>query len=314
VTERLNSLSLKWKIALALSAVYIIWGSTYLAIRFAIETLPGFGMAGVRFVLSGLILYGMARAGGVPRPKPAQWWPATVVGVLLLAVGNGGVVWAEHRVDSGLAALMVATEPLWIVLLLWLAPGGAKPGPRVLAGLGLGLAGLVFLIRPGGGGIDPVGAVVLAAASFSWAWGSLYARRAALPESPILTSGMQMLMGGVVLLAVSAITGEPGRIDVGQISLRSLLALGYLVIGGLIAFTCYSWLMRNARPVLASTYAYVNPVVAVFLGWAFAGEPLTAGMLGAAAVIVTGVALISTAQGSSPEPGAEDLEEERAAA
>lgn len=302
------------RIALALAAVYVIWGSTYLGIRFAIETLPPFGMAGVRFVVSGLLLYGWARWRGAPRPSPVYWRSAAIVGACLLLVGNGGVVWAEQRVDSGLAALLVATEPLWIVGLLWLRPGGARPGLRVALGLGLGLAGLALLVRPGGEGIDPLGAAVLIFSSLTWAWGSLYGRRAPLPESTLLTTGMQMLAGGVLLLGVSALAGEPARMDLAEVSLKSLLATGYLVVGGLIAFTSYSWLMRTASPVLVSTHAYVNPVVAVLLGWAFAGEPLTAGMLQAAAVILTGVALITSAPERKPEAAAEEPEPERAAA
>jgi drug/metabolite transporter (DMT)-like permease len=299
------------RIAFALAAVYVIWGSTYLGIRFAIETLPPFGMAGARFVVSGLLLYGWARWRGAPRPAPVHWRSAAIVGACLLLVGNGGVVWAEQRVDSGLAALLVATEPLWIVGLLWLRPGGTRPGLRVALGLGLGLAGLTLLVRPGGEGVDPLGAAVLILSSLSWAWGSLYGRRAPLPQSSLLTTGMQMLWGGVLLLGVSVLAGEPARLDLAEVSLKSLLATGYLVLGGLIAFTSYSWLMRTASPVLVSTHAYVNPVVAVLLGWAFAGEPLTAGMLQAAAVILTGVALITSTPERKPEPAAEEPEPER---
>jgi len=302
------------QVALALAAVYVIWGSTYLGIRFAIETLPPFAMAGVRFVISGLLLYGWARWRGAPRPEPIHWRSATIVGACLLLVGNGGVAWAEQRVDSGLAALLVATEPVWIVALLWLGPGGRRPGPRVALGLGLGLAGLFLLVRPGGEGIDPVGAAALIVASLCWAWGSLYGRRAPLPKSALLTTGMQMLAGGVLLLGVSALTGEPARLELDEVSLKSMLAMGYLVVGGLIAFTSYSWLMRTTSPVLVSTHAYVNPVVAVLLGWAFASEPLTAGMLQAAAVILTGVALITSAPERDPEPAAEGPEPKRAVA
>lgn len=314
MTERLHSMSLKWRIALALSAVYVIWGSTYLAIRFTLETMPPFGMAGVRFVVSGLLVYGLARWRGAARPTWTHWRSAAVIGAFLMVGGNGGVVWAEQRVDSGLAALLVAVEPLWIVSLLWLRPGSRPPGPRVLTGLALGLAGMFLLVRPGSGAIDLVGVAVLVLASLSWAWGSLYSQRAPLPSSALLTSGMQMLSGGALLLILSVIAGEPGGFELAQVSLRSLLALGYLVAGGLVAFTCYSWLMRNAPPVLASTYAYVNPLVAVVLGWALAGEPLTAAMLGAAAVIVTGVALISSAPGPAPEPEKEQVEAQRQAA
>ena len=297
------------KVALALGAVYVIWGSTYLAIRFAIETIPPFLMAGARYVTAGALLYGWARLRGAPRPSLLHWRSATVIGAFLLLVGNGGVVWAEQRVDSGLAALLISTEPIWIVLLVWLRAGRQRPNPRVVAGLLLGFTGLVMLVRPSGSaGIDPVGATALVLASLSWAWGSFYGMRAPLPASPLATTGMQMLAGGGMLLTASALTGEPARFALAEVSARSALALAYLVVfGAIVAFTAYVWLLRVAPPVLVSTYAYVNPVVAVFLGWAMAGEPLTAGTLTAAAVILGGVALISTAHG---KPAAERRQEE----
>lgn len=286
------------KVAVALAAVYVIWGSTYLAILFAIETIPPFLMAGSRYLIAGAVLYLWSRLRGAPRPSLTHWRSALVVGAFLLLVGNGGVVWAEQYVESGFAALLISTEPLWIVLFVWLRPGGKKPGLRVTAGLVLGFIGLMLLVKPGaGGGVSLLGASVLVLASLSWAWGSLWGQRAKLPESPLLTTGMQMLAGGALLSLASFVTGEPGRFDLAQVSGKSLLALGYLIVfGAIIAFTAYVWLMRVASPVLVSTYAYVNPVVAVLLGWAFASEPLTAGTLIAAAVILTGVALISSAQ------------------
>ncbi|HKI04976.1 MAG TPA: EamA family transporter [Thermoanaerobaculia bacterium] len=292
------------KVALALGAVYAIWGSTYLAMRFAIETIPPFLMAGTRYLTAGALLYGFARLRGAPRPSLVHWRSAAVVGAFLLLVGNGGVAWAEQRVDSGLAALLISTEPIWIVLLVWLRSGRQRPNPRVVTGLLLGFIGLVMLVRPSGsGGIDPMGAAALVAASLSWAWGSLYSQRAALPSSPLATTGMQMLAGGAFLMIASALTGEPARFVLAGVSMRSALSLGYLVVfGAIVAFTAYIWLLRVAPPVLVSTYAYVNPVVAVVLGWAFAGEPLTRGTLLAAAVILAGVALITTAQGKKEEP------------
>lgn len=316
MTERLRALSpLQWRIVLAMAAVYLIWGSTYLGIRFALETLPPFGFAGVRFVISGLLIYGWARWRGAPRPTGRNWRAAAIIGALMMLVGNGGVVWAEQRVDSGLAALLIATEPLWIVMLFWLRPGGTRPTLQVVAGLALGLAGMAFLVRPGGG-VEPVGALAVLVASFCWASGSLYGRRAPLPASQFLASGMQMLSGGAMLLLVSLLAGEPAEVDLAQISLRSLLAVAYLIVGGLIAFTSYGWLLRVASPVMVSTYAYVNPVVAVLLGWAFAGEPLTGGMLGAAAIILSGVAMITLSPGrlqpAKPDNG--PLDDQRAAA
>jgi drug/metabolite transporter (DMT)-like permease len=292
------------RVAIALGAVYLIWGSTYLAIRFAIETIPPFLMAGARYLTAGVLLYGWSRLRGAPRPSLAQWRPAAIIGALLLLAGNGGVVWAEQRVSSGLAALLISTEPLWIVLLVWQRDRGQRPGGRVIAGLLLGFIGLALLVRPGSssGGLDPLGVVALLIASLCWASGSIYSQRAKLPSSPLLSTSMQMLSGGGLLLLAGALTGEPARFALAEVSTRSLLSLAYLVVfGAIIAFTAYVWLLRSASAVLVSTYAYVNPVVAVLLGWAFAGEPLTRGTLIAAAVILTGVALISSAQGKEKE-------------
>jgi drug/metabolite transporter (DMT)-like permease len=303
-------------IAVALGAVYVIWGSTYLAIRFAIETIPPFLMAGARYVTAGLLLYMWSRLRGAPRPSLVHWRSAVLVGAALLLLGNGGVVWAEQRVSSGLVALLICTEPLWIVLLVWLRSRQEKPGPRVLAGMALGFAGLLILVKPGSssGGVDPLGAVAVLIASLSWAWGSLYGQRATLPSSPLLSTGMQMLCGGGLQLLAGAALGEPSRFALSQVSTKSLLALGYLIVfGAIVAFTAYVWLMKTAPPVLVSTYAYVNPVVAVFLGWAFAGEPITGTTLIAAAVILTGVALISSAQGKGHQGEKEEEGTEREA-
>jgi drug/metabolite transporter (DMT)-like permease len=284
-----------------LGAVYLIWGSTYLAIRFAIETIPPFLMAGTRYLTAGALLYGWSRLRGAPRPSLVHWRSALALGALLLLAGNGGVVWAEQRVSSGLVALLISTEPLWIVLLVWLRSRQERPGPRTIAGLALGFIGLLILIEPGApGGIHLTGAAAVLVASLSWAYGSLYGQRAKLPSSQLLATGMQMLGGGFLLFLAGVLTGEPARLALSQVSPRSLYALAYLsVFGAVIAFTAYVWLLRVASPVLVSTYAYVNPVVAVFLGWAFAGEPITRGTMIAAAVILTGVALISSAQGRS---------------
>jgi len=312
------------RVALALGAVYLIWGSTYLAMRFAIATIPPFLMAGTRYLTAGAILYGWARWRGAPRPGLLHWRTAVLAGAFLLLGGNGGVVWAEQRIDSGMAALLICTEPLWIVLIVWLRSGRRRLDPRVLAGLALGFVGLVTLIKPSpAGGVDLLGAAAILVASMSWAWGSMYSQRAPQPASPLAATGMQMLGGGSLLLLASLATGEPARFALAAVSVRSLLSLAYLVVfGALIAFTAYSWLLRVAPPVLVSTYAYVNPVVAVFLGWLLAGEPLTAGTLAAAAVILTGVGLISSAPGKplpdgesrppaeNPRPAVEEVEAE----
>lgn len=290
-----------WIIA-ALAAVYIIWGSTYLAIRFAVETLPPFLMAAVRFLVAGGVLYGWRRAKGFPRPTRSQWREATIVGGLMLLGGNGGVVWAEQWIESGTAALIVATVPLWMVILDWLSPGGRAPRRMVWAGIAVGLAGVAILFgAPDDGEMYTAGWVVLVGASISWAVGSIYSRSAALP-APLLATGMQMLAGGALLLVAGVVTGELRGLDPTAFSTRSVLSLLYLIVfGALIGYSAYVWLLRVTTPAVASTYAYVNPVVAVFLGWMLAGEALTPRIMVASGVIVGAVALITRA-GRRPRP------------
>jgi drug/metabolite transporter (DMT)-like permease len=285
----------------AFAIVYVVWGSTFLAILFAIETLPPFLMARARFFVAGSLVYGWARlVNGAAAPTRAQWQGTAVVGVLLLLGGNGLLVWSEQRIPSGVAALLVGTVPCFMVLVDWLRPGGLRPAGSVIAGLLLGLLGLVWLVGPdallGGGRADLVGAVVVVIGSFSWALGSVYSRHAATPPSPFLATAMQMLAGGAALLVLSVVLGEPWAFDFGAVSRRSLLGLGYLVVfGSIVAFSAYIWLLRVSTPTRVSTYAYVNPVIAVLLGWALAGEALTARVAVAAAIIVSGVALITLA-------------------
>jgi drug/metabolite transporter (DMT)-like permease len=287
------------RVAAAFAAVYVLWGSTYLAIRFALESLPPFWMASSRFLIAGTLLYVWARRRGEPAPTRIHWRSALIVGGLLLMGGNGGVVWAEQRVPSGLAALLVATVPLWMVMLDGAGRGWRRPPVQVLLGIGLGLAGVALLVGPGkfagGLGVDPLGAGALLLGALCWATGSLYSRRAPLPPSPLLGTAMEMLGGGACLAVAGLVSGEWGRLDLAAATPRSLLAVGYLVVfGSLVGFTAYVWLLRVSTPPLVATYAYVNPVVAVLLGWAFAGEPVTARTLVAAAVIVGAVVLITT--------------------
>ncbi len=291
-----------WRIIAAFAAVYLIWGSTYLAIKYAIETLPPFLMSGGRFLIAGaaLTVWSLFRHG-TQRPEWTHWRSAVVIGALLFLGGNGGVVWAEQFIASGLAALLVATEPLWIVLFGWLRPGGVRPTGKTALGLVVGFAGVWLLIgsgisyNDGTGNGALLGVGVVLAAAFSWASGSLYSLRAPLPESPLLTSGMQMLAGGALLTLAGTFSGEWALIDVSRISAVSIGAFLYLVFfGSIIAFTAYSWLLRVTTPARAATYAYVNPVVAVVLGWALAGEPLTARMLLGAGVIVASVVLLTS--------------------
>jgi drug/metabolite transporter (DMT)-like permease len=298
---QIPGISCRWRVIAAFAAVYLIWGATYLFIRFAIETLPPFLMAGTRFLVAGGVLYGVAWLGGAARPTRAQWGAAALVGGLLLLGGNGGVVWAEQSVPSGLAALLVAMAPLWMAVLDWVRPGGIRPSNGVALGLGLGFAGVILLVGPdelvGGGRVDPIGAGVLMVASLSWAAGSVYSRHGQRPASPLLGTGMQMLAGGVLLLVVGSATGEWVGFDYRAVSLRSLASLGFLIaFGSLIGFTAYIWLLRVTTVARASTYAYVNPAVAVFLGWALAGEELTLRTLLSAGVIVAAVVVITTYQ------------------
>ncbi|MBN1811752.1 MAG: drug/metabolite exporter YedA [Anaerolineae bacterium] len=291
--------TLRLRVLAAFAAIYLIWGSTYLGIRIAIETLPPLLTAGLRFIVAGPLLYAWARRNGAPRPSGIQWRAAAIVGGLLLLGGNGLVTWAEQRVSSGLAALLVATVPLWMVLLDWLFLRGGRPAGQVFLGLVLGLAGIVLLIGPtdllGEHRVDLVGVAMMLLAALSWAIGSLYARRAPLPDAPLLGTGMEMIAGGVLLLLASGAKGEWAQVDFARVSLRSWLALAYLtLLGSIVAFTAYTWLLRVSTPARVATYAYVNPVVAVVLGWAVVGEVLTGHMLLAAVVIVLAVVVITT--------------------
>jgi drug/metabolite transporter (DMT)-like permease len=286
-----------WGVLTALIAVYLIWGSTYLAIRWAVETIPPFLMAGTRFFIAGALLYAWMRLRGVPKPEPLHWVSATIVGGCLLVGGNGGVVWVERGgFPSGLTALMIATVPLWMALLQRLR--GVRMGGGVAVGLLLGFVGIILLIGPGelsiGSRVDPIGATVLIGASLSWAVGSLYSRRARLPESALLATAMEMLAGGALLILTGLALGEHGAVRLSAISPQSFFSYLYLILfGSLVGFTAYIWLLRVTTPVLVSTYAYVNPVVAVLLGATLAGETITIRTLLAAVIILIAVALIS---------------------
>jgi len=287
------------RLLVAFAAVYIVWGSTYLAIRFAVETLPPLLMAGARFTIAGLLLLAWSRiVQHAERPSRSDWRTGLMSGALLLLGGNGAVVWAETRVPSGIAALLVAVVPLWMVLLDWLRPGGRRPAAPVFVGLALGLVGLGLLVGPdamhGNGGVNAIGAAVLMAGSLSWAVGSLLVKRAPRATSGLNGSGTQMLAGGLCLLAVGLALGELSQLDLAHVTGRSLLGFLYLVtFGSLIGFTAYFYLLAHTTAAKAATYAYVNPVVAVVLGWAFANEPLTMRTMLAAAVILAGVAIIT---------------------
>lgn len=290
----------------ALAVIYVVWGSTYLAIRVAIETIPPMISASLRFLAAGAILYAFAIRRGereADRPGIAEWRSAAIVGGLLFLGGNGGVVWAEQRIPSGIAALLVATVPLWMALIGFVALKERLPRIAV-AGLLVGFAGTALLIRPSGdGGVDTLGALVVVGASLSWAIGSLYSRGAPLPKRPLVSASLQMLCGGVALGIAGVVGGELGRIELGAISRSSALAFFYLIFfGSIAAFSCYAWLLRVAPTSVVSTYAYVNPVVAVALGWAFLDERVEPVTFVAGAIIVAAVAMIVTAR-RIDEPG-----------
>ncbi|HTY40680.1 MAG TPA: EamA family transporter [Thermoanaerobaculia bacterium] len=298
------------EVGLAFAAVYVLWGSTYLAIRFGVETIPPFVLAGLRHLTAGLLLYGWVRRRGAARPGGRHWRSAAIVGGLLLLGGNGLVTWAEQRVPSGLAALIVASVPIWMTLLdaSWRRE---RPDGVVMLGLALGLAGIALLAAPGslagGGRVDPLGAAALLTASLLWATGSLVSRRVALPSSTLLATAMEMVAGGAILLVAAGATGELAHLSLSAVSTRSALSLVYLIVAGsLLGFTAYIFLLGATTPARVSTYAYVNPVVAVLLGWLFAGESVTPRAALAAVIIVAAVALIIRHGARPPVPSVEE--------
>jgi drug/metabolite transporter (DMT)-like permease len=293
----------------ALATVYVVWGSTYLGIAIAIETIPPFLMLAIRFALAGATLFAweVVRGGrGFRLPSAREWRDSAIVGTLLLGIGNGFVGLGEKTVPSGIAAILIALIPVWFAVLGRLY--FHDPFPRlVLVGIGVGLAGVVLLVWPFGDGanaFDLAGVVILLVAPLGWAHGSLYsARKAVLPARPLMATGLQMLLGSVALFSEAVLTGELGRFRPEAVSASSLAALAYLtVFGSLLAFNAYAWLLRNAPLSLVSTYAYVNPVVAVALGGLILAEPITPRTLVASAVIVAAVAMIVTARGRMARP------------
>lgn len=280
----------------ALSAVYVIWGSTYLAIRFTVETTPPFLSAGARFVASGIVLYLWRRCAGDPTPCKLEWRNATMIGILLLVGGNGAVVWAARYIPSSLAALLVATCPLWMLLFDFLRPGGEKPGARALTGILVGFLGALLLIGWSADGTSEksfIGAVVVVLGSIFWASGSIYGKTAKLPPSPLLITAMEMLTGGAALLLIAFVIGEVTTFQLAAVSSRSAWGWLYLTVIGPIAFVSYAWLLRNAPIPLVSTYSYVNPLVAILLGYFLGKEIFALRVLLAAALVIGSVALVS---------------------
>ncbi len=288
----------------AFVAIYVVWGSTYLGIRFAIETIPPFILSASRFSLAGLIMLGAARARRAPGVTLPQFRTAAIVGSLLM-LGNSLVGVAERRIPSGIAALLVAMTPLFMVLLEWARPGGRRPTLLVGVGLLIGLTGVATLVGPasfgGGARIDLVGAGTVILGSLAWSVGSIYSRHAPRPQSALMMTAIQMLVGGLFVGVIGIMIGELTTFHVAAISARSFAAWVYLlIVGSLIGFTAFVFLLRVSTPARVATYAYVNPVVAVILGWLLANEAISARMLVAAAIIVGGVALITIAEGRTP--------------
>jgi len=289
----------RFKLLLAFFLLYFIWGSTYLAIRYAIETLPPFLMAGTRFFSAGVLLYALMRLRGVPSPSLRQWGQLAVVGTFLFLGGNGLVVWAEQYITSGLAALLVSTLPLWLILLDWLWAQGPRPSRRALCGIMLGFAGLLVLVDPArviSSDVHLPGAVLCVVASLLWAIGSIYSKKFRQPPSIFMSAACQMIGGGLALLLVALLLGETTGFSLAQVSPVSLGAFLYLLVfGSIVANSAYVWLLQNATATSVSTYAFVNPAVAIFLGWALADEQLNAQIMLGAGIILAGVVLVISA-------------------
>jgi drug/metabolite transporter (DMT)-like permease len=302
----------------ALLIVYVVWGSTYLAIAIMVETLPPLLAAGFRYATAGLIMFGAVMAyrrfrppaDPAERPTAAHWRSTLIIGTLLLLGGNGGVVLAELRIPSGLAAVLVATVPIWLAVFEAILTR-RRPSLLVVGGLVAGIVGVGVLLVPVNGleDIDPIGVVLVVGGTTCWAAGSLYARRAPLPRSGLMATGMEMIGGGMALAVGGILLGEPGRIAVESFSTRSLLAVAYLIVfGSIVAFTAYTWLLANTSVSVIGTYAYVNPIVAVGLGAVLLSEPITLRtviatviILGAVVAMVSGRPRIVEESGPDPE-------------
>jgi drug/metabolite transporter (DMT)-like permease len=293
----------KTLVIIAFAALYVIWGSTYLGIKFSIQSIPPFLMAGARFVLAGMIMYAIAWSQGISKSTWANWRTSLIIGACLLLAGNGGVTISEQHIDSGLAALIVAIVPSYITILGWASRMSPRPTPIVWLALAGGFVGVGILFGPAlhfasnGGRHPAIGISILLVSSFIWSAGSLYSRTAKHAASPFLTAAQQMLCGGALLLLAAIATGELRRLHPSSISTLSLASFVYLVIiGAVVGYTAYIWLLRHCEPAKVATYAYVNPIVAVLLGALFAGETLTMRTLIAAGLIIGSVALVITAQ------------------
>ena len=287
------------QIALALMAVYLFWGGTYLAMKVAIHSIPPFLMGGLRFFTAGTLVLLWECHKGAKLPTPRHWWSAAKIGLVLLVLSQGGLAWSEQFVPTGIAAIIFATVPLWMVLIGWLRQKSPLPPAAVLVGLILGFCGILLLVKNtvtnlGDNLLEWLGYAVVTLAAITWAWGSLSSRDASIPGSPFLAAAMQNLTGGACYLLISLLSGEWSALSAGSFSIASVLSLLYLIVfGSLIGFGSYIWLLKVSDPTLVSTYAYVNPVVALFLGWVLGGETLAISDIAATAIILVSVIVIT---------------------
>jgi drug/metabolite transporter (DMT)-like permease len=317
------------RIILAFAAVYVIWGSTYLFIKYAIESVPPFMMGAARFTAAGALLYALARWRGAKAPDAHDWRSAAITGVLMLGLGNGAVMWAELTVPTGVVALIVSTVPIWIVLIDWLRPRGVRPRLPVFLGLALGVVGMIILIGPraiiGQGNVDEIGVLILLVGSLGWAVGTILSKGSKRSSSPIVYSSLQMVAAGIAMVIMSLTIGEHTRFEPSEVTARAFLSWVYLMLAGsIIGYTAYIYLLGKVSAPKAATYAYVNPIIAVLLGWAFLREPIGGRTLIAAAVILAGVAIITLSHGHAvhatgehpiptPQPPAQHRQERSAA-
>jgi drug/metabolite transporter (DMT)-like permease len=295
----------KTALILAFTAIYLIWGSTYLGIRVAVETMPPFLMAGMRFALAGGLILTFLRMRGAPWPTAAQWREQTIIGIFLLLGGNAVVSWAEIKVPSGITCLILGASPLILVALDWMRPQGKRPTVTLVIGVAVGIAGLALLLGPGAfpAGYRPPALYLLAlfGSATSWWIGSLYSKHSRSGTPLLMASAMQMVSGCICMLLTGFLLGEGRALDFAAISSRSWAAFAYLVVmGSIVAFPVYVWLLEHSTPAKVSTYAYVNPVVAVFLGWLVLGEPLNGRIMLASAIIIGAVAIITIGRTKSP--------------
>lgn len=298
------------RLVLAFAAIYVIWGTTYLAMRIAVDTIPPFAIAGSRFLVAGIFLIGLLRLRGVSMPTARQWKSAALTGCLLMIGGNGLVMWAIQKIPSGICAVVIATMPLWMTLFDWCFYKGPRPGWKVSIGLVAGLIGIVLLIGPGQlvsgqSTLHLPSMLAVVCAPIFWSIGSLHSRRVDLPKNVFVATAAQMICGGLVLLGLSFLMGESASLVWSAITWQSLAAVGYLAFfGSLVALTSYMWLLKNANASRVATYSYVNPVIAVFLGWLVLDEPITVQTLIAILVIISAVVLIVSMR-SKPNPASE---------